>query len=139
MTATSTSDLSAMGNVMNDNKRNIRSERSVPARHGLCGGVCNWLGAVGGRAAAYAESSDTAKSYSIQAGSLGDALNQLARKSKLQIVYSPELVRGKTASAISGQLTWRAALERLLAGSDLEWRVINDATDRKSTRLNSSH
>src|SRR3546814_6526443 len=29
MTATSTSDLSAMGNVMNDNKRNIRSERSV--------------------------------------------------------------------------------------------------------------
>src|SRR3546814_11290791 len=49
-------------------------------------------------------------------------------QSKLQIVYSPELVRGKTASAISGQLTWRAALERLLAGSDLEWRVINDAT-----------
>src|SRR3546814_17682548 len=27
-----------------------------------------------------------------------------------------------------GQRTWRAALERLLAGSDLEWRVINDAT-----------
>src|SRR3546814_8645871 len=39
MTATSTSDLSAMGNVMNDNKRNIRSERSVPARHRLCAGM----------------------------------------------------------------------------------------------------
>src|SRR3546814_553794 len=128
MTATSTSDLSAMGNVMNDNKRNIRSERSVPARHRLCAGMLTALAALGASAPAYAQRSDTPQSYSIQAGSLGDALNQLARQSKLQIVYSPELVRGKTASAISGQLTWRAALERLLAGSDLEWRVINDAT-----------
>src|SRR3546814_17562018 len=86
------------------------------------------LAALGASAPAYAQRSDTPQSYSIQAGSLGDALNQLARQSKLQIVYSPELVRGKTASAISGQLTWRAALERLLAGSDLEWSVINDAT-----------
>src|SRR3546814_4810723 len=77
------------------------------------------LAALGASAPAYAQRSDTPQSYSIQAGSLGDALNQLARQSKLQIVYSPELVRGKTASAISGQLTWRAALERLLAGSDL--------------------
>src|SRR3546814_2944659 len=76
MTATSTSDLSAMGNVMNDNKRNIRSERSVPARHRLCAGMLTALAALGASAPAYAQRSDTPQSYSIQAGSLGDALNR---------------------------------------------------------------
>src|SRR3546814_2497606 len=74
-----------MGNVMNDNKRNIRSERSVPARHRLCAGMLTALAALVASAPAYAQRSDTPQSYSIQAGSLGDALNQLARQSKLQI------------------------------------------------------
>src|SRR3546814_19882910 len=86
MTATSTSDLSAMGNVMNDNKRNIRSERRVPARHRLCAGILTALAALGASAPAYAQRSDTQQSYSIQAVSVGDALTQLARQSKRQNV-----------------------------------------------------
>src|SRR3546814_9233892 len=52
----------------------------------------------------------------------------MARQSKWQFAYGHERERGKTGACRSGQLTWRAAWERLLAGSDLEWRVINDAT-----------
>src|SRR3546814_17485501 len=108
MTATSTSDLSAMGNVMNDNKRNIRSERSVPARHRLCAGMLTALAALGASAPAYAQRSDTPQSYRIQAGSLGDALNQLARQSKMQIVYSPALENGRAAGREEGVSTCRA-------------------------------
>src|SRR3546814_18365755 len=102
MTATSTSDLSAMGNVMNDNKRNIRSERSVPARHRLCAGMLTALAALGASAPAYAQRSDTPQSYSTQAGRLGDALTQLARHRKLPIVDSHDQERGKTHSGNSG-------------------------------------
>ncbi|OOG57863.1 TonB-dependent receptor [Rhodanobacter sp. B05] len=44
------------------------------------------------------------------------------------MVYSPELVGGKTAPTISGQQTWREALQKLLAGSGLEWGFVNDTT-----------
>src|SRR3546814_18504876 len=83
MTATSTSDLSAMGNVMNDNKRNIRSERSVPARHRLCAGLLTALAALGASAPAYAQRSDTPPRYSPQAENLGHALNHRASPTKL--------------------------------------------------------
>ncbi|KRE89462.1 hypothetical protein ASG87_03770 [Frateuria sp. Soil773] len=62
--------------------------------------------------------------YSIAAGELGDALNQLAAQSQMQISYAPELVQGKTAPAISGHMTWREALDRLLAGNGLEYSVV---------------
>src|SRR3546814_20565326 len=97
------------------------------------------LAALGASAPAYAQRSDTPQSYSIQAGSLGDALNQLARQSKLQIVYSPAPVRGKAASAIRGQINLREELERLLAGSAMEWRLINNATISNKTRTKNRH
>ncbi|WP_172461841.1 TonB-dependent receptor [Dyella jiangningensis] len=62
--------------------------------------------------------------FSIAAGELGDALNQLATQSRLQIMYAPELVRGKAAPRVSGELTWRQALEKLLTGSGLEWSLV---------------
>lgn len=64
------------------------------------------------------------RQYTITAGQLGDALNQLAAQSHMQIVYAPELVQGKTASAVNGRLTWRQVLEKLLAGTGLEWRIV---------------
>lgn len=63
--------------------------------------------------------------YNIAAGQLGDALNQLAIQSHLHIVYAPELVQGKTTLAVNGRLTWHQALEKLLAGSGLEWRLVD--------------
>lgn len=71
---------------------------------------------------------DASQAYSIAAGKLADALDQLARQSKVQIIYPSDLVRGKTAPAVSGQMTWREVLQKLLAGNRLEWGFVNDTT-----------
>ncbi|KZC19629.1 TonB-dependent receptor [Rhodanobacter denitrificans] len=44
------------------------------------------------------------------------------------MIYPSELVRGKTAPAISGQQTWREALKKLLTSNGLEWGFVNDTT-----------
>lgn len=66
-------------------------------------------------------------SIDIPAQSLGQALNELARQANLQLSFPADLVAGKTAPAVSGQLTTRQALDRLLAGSELEASVNGDA------------
>lgn len=71
---------------------------------------------------------DAPQTYGITAGKLADALDQLARQSKVQIIYPSDLVHGKTAPAVSGQMTWREVLQELLAGSGLEWGFVNDTT-----------
>lgn len=58
-------------------------------------------------------------SVSIAAQPLGQALNELARQANLQLSFPAALVTGKTAPAVSGNLTARQALDRLLAGSGL--------------------
>lgn len=55
----------------------------------------------------------------IPAQPLADALRLLARQASTQLFFAPELVAGKTAPAVSGMLTARQALERVLAGSGL--------------------
>ena len=119
------------GGCVKDHSSIKRAERGAPARHRLHVGLFMALTALTAGNAAHAQQRDMAlapQNYSISAGSLGDALNQLATQSKLQIVYPPELVGGKTAPAVSGQQTWREALQRLLAGSGLEWGFVNDTT-----------
>jgi iron complex outermembrane receptor protein len=56
---------------------------------------------------------------SIAAQPLAEALNDWARQTRLQLVVQQSLVAGKSAAAISGKLTPRQALDRLLAGSGL--------------------
>ncbi|MDO6386374.1 TonB-dependent receptor [Uliginosibacterium sp. 31-12] len=68
-----------------------------------------------------------ALSINIPAQPLGHALNELARQANLQLSFPAELVAGKTAPAVSGQLTPRQALDRLLVGSDLEASVDGSA------------
>lgn len=58
-------------------------------------------------------------SISLPAQPLGEALNAWARQSGAQLAVQQSLVAGKTAPAVSGQLTARQALDRLLAGSGL--------------------
>lgn len=65
----------------------------------------------------------TPVSISIPAQGLGPALNELARQANLQLSFPAELVAGKTAPAVSGQLTPRQALDRMLSGSGLEASV----------------
>jgi len=119
------------GGYMKGHSSIKRAERGTPTRHRLHVGLFVALAALAVGNAVHAQQRDVAltpQDYSITAGSLGDALNQLATQSKLQIVYSPELVGGKTAPVVSGQQTWREALQKLLAGSGLEWGFVNDTT-----------
>lgn len=68
---------------------------------------------------AHAQLTATARSIALPAQPLGTALNELARQAGLQLLVQPELLAGKQAPAVSGTLTPRQALDRLLAGSGL--------------------
>ena len=69
--------------------------------------------------------------FDIPAQDLGEALNVFAAQSKLQVAVAPKDVRGKTSRVARGAMTARAALDRLLGGSDLEYAFVN-GKDRKS-------
>lgn len=69
---------------------------------------------------AHAQTPGEAVPVSVPAQPLGTALNELARQMKLQLMVRPDLVAGKQAPAVSGTLTPRQALTRLLAGNGLE-------------------
>lgn len=58
-------------------------------------------------------------SFNIEAGSLESALLAYAHQSGLQLLYSAELVAGRTAPALRGALAPDQALDRLLAGTGL--------------------
>lgn len=119
-----------MGVKMKFCSSTARMKRVLPVRHRLHAGLLAALTALVWADQAYAQHSVelAPQTYSISSGSLGDALNQLASQSNLQIVYSPDLVKGKIAKSVTGQHTWRQALERLLAGSGLEWGFVNETT-----------
>lgn len=55
----------------------------------------------------------------IPAQGLAPALSEFARQSGQQLLFSPEIVKGKRSTAISGEFTAREALMRLLAGTGI--------------------
>ncbi len=65
--------------------------------------------------------------FNIPAGELEVSLDRFATRTGLQLAYRPEVVAGKRNAALSGRMTWRDALGRLLQGSGLEFRQVNDA------------
>ena len=66
---------------------------------------------------------------SIRAGvALDVALQELARQTGIQIVYFSTITAGHSAPGLSGEYTFAAALTRLLEGSDLSFRQINERT-----------
>lgn len=60
---------------------------------------------------------------SITAQPLAQALYALARQTRFDLMVQPALVAGKTAPAVTGRMTPRDALDRLLAGSGLAAEV----------------
>lgn len=56
---------------------------------------------------------------------LGDALRQVARETRRNLVVDDELIAGKTAPAISGRFTADQAVDKLLAGSGLSSRTVD--------------
>lgn len=67
-------------------------------------------------------------SLDIAAQPIGDALNELARQTGLQVVLYSELETGVQAPAVRGGMTADEALERLLAGTGLKHRFLDDKT-----------
>ena len=66
---------------------------------------------------------------SIRAGlALDEALQELSRQTGIQIVFFSKITAGRTAPEVSGEYTFVAALTRLLKGSDLTFRQINERT-----------
>src|SRR3546814_17904606 len=73
-----------------------------------------------GPATAQAKTAPAQQQFSIPAGTLREALDALASQSGITVMYSPELVTGKTSRGLSGRFNATEALRRLLTGSGLE-------------------
>ncbi len=66
--------------------------------------------------------------FSIAAQSLSSALLQFAKQTKIQVLTASEDLDGYRTSGVRGRLTARAALEAILAGTDLSFRDIGKDT-----------
>lgn len=67
---------------------------------------------------------ETRTAISIPAQDLGRALQTLSRETGLQIVFDPVLTRGRISNAVSGSMTPREALRRMIAGAGVEAREV---------------
>lgn len=103
-------------------------DRQTLARRQLYAACFLALTTWGGTGVVHAQASEAPREYALEAGTLEAALNQLSRQSQVQIVFRPDMVAGKRSGTVSGQLTWRQALDRLLMGSGLEYRQVADKT-----------
>ena len=74
-----------------------------------------------GAAAVHAQVQGAPVSVDIPAQPLSEALKQLGRQTPLQLFFAPELVSGKNAPAVRGQMAPGQALDALLKGSGLEY------------------
>ncbi|MGH8474265.1 MAG: secretin and TonB N-terminal domain-containing protein, partial [Methylococcales bacterium] len=70
-----------------------------------------------------AEAQGAAQSYDIPAGPLASALNRLAETAGLQLVYDTDLTESLSSHGLNGNYTWEQALDRLLRGSGLSYRI----------------
>jgi iron complex outermembrane receptor protein len=87
-------------------------------RHLVC---LSWaLGVSLSAAAALGQSVlDTPTKLSVAAQPLDDALRALAKQANIQVLFAPDLVDGRAAPEVEGQVSPRDALTRLLSGTRL--------------------
>jgi iron complex outermembrane receptor protein len=72
------------------------------------------------------EISSTARSYRIPEGSIALALTQLADESGVRMIYRTRLTRNLTTRGLTGAYTLEQALDALLSGTGLGYRVMED-------------
>lgn len=75
---------------------------------------------------AYAQSQ--AQTYSIAGGELESVLSRFGTESRIQLIYPPELLKGKRSNGLTGSHTPTEALRLLLEGSGLVAERVNDKT-----------
>lgn len=66
--------------------------------------------------------------FRIAAGSLADALDRFSEQSGLQVIYGPDLPQQRAVPETVGAMPPAEALDRLLAGSGLSWRLVDGRT-----------
>ena len=66
--------------------------------------------------------------FKIESQPLGTALQEFAKQSGVQIIFFSRVTEGFQAPALNGSYTISGALQMLLSGSDLIFRVINPKT-----------
>ncbi|MBD9355826.1 TonB-dependent siderophore receptor [Methylomonas albis] len=74
------------------------------------------------------ETQSALREFHIPPQSLAEALKNFSRQSDLQLFYNADLVAGMGSPGVNGRYTQEQALERLLQGSQLSYRVRNDNT-----------
>jgi len=84
--------------------------------------VVAFIGAAMGAPIARAQSVDR-HHFDIPAGDLGKALTLLGQQAEREIVFPAGIARGKRSSAVRGDLTLKEALDKLLLGSGLTYRL----------------
>jgi iron complex outermembrane recepter protein len=80
------------------------------------------------RLAAAPSSEPVTHHFKIDGQPLGTALQQFAEQSGVQIIFFSQVTEGLQAPALNGSYTVSGALEILLSGSQLIFRVINAKT-----------
>src|SRR3546814_17607211 len=100
---------------MKASEGNHRRSHPVPMRHRLCTALVVAMVVCAGPA--WAQRNDAPQGYSISAGSLADALDQLAAQSKVQTIYPADLMCGMRTPAISGRQAGRQPPDKFLDGS----------------------
>jgi hypothetical protein len=75
-----------------------------------------------------------AANVAIPRQALGTSLQQLAEQSGIQIIFFSKVVEGHEAPALNGTFTPEAALDRLLAGTNLTYHALNERTLEVSAR-----
>ncbi|MEJ0037894.1 MAG: TonB-dependent receptor [Gammaproteobacteria bacterium] len=73
-------------------------------------------------------SSERAIELHIAAGTLQQALDQLARQSGIQFVYNAALGKGRTVGRFEGKASVREVLDKLLVGTGLQYRFTDAST-----------
>jgi iron complex outermembrane recepter protein len=71
---------------------------------------------------------EVAVKLDIQAQPIGEALNEFARQAGLQIILETPDAEGVTSAQLVGEYKPRAALEKLLANSGLQFEYLNENT-----------
>ncbi len=90
---------------------------AISFRNALLGGAAVVV-ALGAPSAAAAQT----VAFSIEAQPLGSALQAFARQTDVELLYAPELVANRRTAGVSGSFTPEAAMQRLLAGTNVTFR-----------------
>lgn len=81
-----------------------------------------------GAAPAFAQPVAEKRSYNIEAQALGSALSSYAEQSGIEIIFTPDAVRGKRSNALRGSYSPAEALTLLLRGTGLAARRGSETT-----------